>query len=46
MLRDDVQAMYMTSYNLNYYFSSVNDFGANTLQALYGPLTWDDTVSV
>ncbi len=42
-LRDDVQALYVTSYNLNYYFSSVNDFGANTVQALYGPLTWDDT---
>ncbi|MGA8575615.1 MAG: TonB-dependent receptor [Candidatus Cybelea sp.] len=44
-LRDDVQALYMTSENLNQYYSSVNDFGANTIEALYGPLTWDDTYS-
>src|SRR5579871_861548 len=44
-LRDDVQALWMTSENLNQYYSSVNDFGANTLEALYGPLTWDDTYS-
>ncbi len=42
-LRDDIQALWMTSENLNQYYSSVNDFGANTVQALYGPLTWDDT---
>jgi len=42
-LRDDVQALWMTSENLNQYYSSVNDFGANTVQALYGPLTWDDS---
>ena len=42
-LRDDVQALWMTSENLNQYYSSINDFGANTLFALYGPLTWDDT---
>ncbi len=42
-LRDDVQALYMTSENLNQYYSSINDFGANTLFALYGPLTWDDS---
>ncbi len=42
-LRDDVQALWMTSENLNQYYSSVNDFGANTVEALYGPLTWDDT---
>ena len=44
-LRDDVQALYMTSENYNQYYSSVNDFGANTVEALYGPLTWDDTYS-
>ena len=44
-LRDDVQALYMTSENLNQYYSSTNDFGANTVEALYGPLTWDDTYS-
>ena len=42
-LRDDVQALYMTSENLNQYYSSINDFGQNTLFALYGPLTWDDS---
>jgi hypothetical protein len=42
-LRDDVQALWMTSENLNQYFSSINDFGSNTLFALYGPLTWDDS---
>ncbi len=42
-LRDDVQALYMTSENLNQYYSSINDFGANTLFAVYGPLTWDDS---
>jgi hypothetical protein len=42
-LRDDVQLLWMTSENLNQYFSSINDFGANTLFALYGPLTWDDS---
>lgn len=43
-LRDDVQALYMTSENLNQYYSSTNDFGQNTLFALYGPLTWDDSL--
>ncbi|HEY6327491.1 MAG TPA: TonB-dependent receptor [Candidatus Cybelea sp.] len=42
-LRDDVQALWMTSENLNQYYSSINDFGANTLQALFGPLVWDDS---
>jgi len=42
-LRDDVQALWMTSENLNQYYSSINDFGSNTLQALYGPLVWDDS---
>ncbi|MBV9717723.1 MAG: TonB-dependent receptor [Candidatus Eremiobacteraeota bacterium] len=42
-LRDDVQALFMTSENLNQYYSSIDDFGANTLFALYGPLTWDDS---
>ncbi|MGC1381983.1 MAG: carboxypeptidase regulatory-like domain-containing protein [Candidatus Baltobacteraceae bacterium] len=42
-LRDDIQALWMTSENLNQYFSSVGDFGANTVEALYGPLTWDDS---
>lgn len=42
-LRDDVQAFWMTSENVNDYFSSQNDFGLNVVQALYGPLTWDDT---
>jgi hypothetical protein len=42
-LRDDVQALWMTSENLNQYFSSIGDLGANTLFALYGPLTWDDS---
>jgi hypothetical protein len=42
-LRDDVQLLWMTSENLNQYFSSIDDFGANTLFALYGPLTWDDS---
>jgi hypothetical protein len=43
-LRDDVQAMWMTTENVNQYYSSTNDFGANTLFALYGPLTWDDSL--
>jgi hypothetical protein len=42
-LRDDVQALWMTSENLNQYFSSINDFGRNVLQALFGPLVWDDS---
>jgi hypothetical protein len=42
-LRDDVQLLWMTSENENSYFSSTNDFGANVVDALYGPLTWDDT---
>ena len=42
-LRDDVQALWMTSESLNQYYSSVNDFGPNVVQALYGPLTWDDS---
>src|SRR5580704_2994244 len=42
-LRDDVQLLWMTSENVNQYFSSTNDFGANVVQNLYGPLTWDDT---
>ena len=42
-LRDDVQAMYVTSENLNQYFSSINDFGANTLFAPFGALVWDDS---
>ncbi len=42
-LRDDVQVLYMTSENLNQYYSSINDFGANTLFAQFGPLTWDDS---
>lgn len=42
-LRDDVQALWMTTENLNQYYSSINDFGANTVEALYGPLTWDDS---
>ncbi|HZV76500.1 MAG TPA: TonB-dependent receptor [Candidatus Babeliales bacterium] len=42
-LRDDVQLMWMTSENLNQYFSSIDDFGANTLFAISGPLTWDDS---
>jgi hypothetical protein len=42
-LRDDVQVLWMTSENLNQYYSSIGDFGANTLFALYGPLTWDDS---
>ncbi len=42
-LRDDVQALWMTSENLNQYYSSINDFGRNTLQALFGPLVWDDS---
>ena len=33
----------MTSENLNQYYSSINDFGANTLFAQFGPLTWDDS---
>lgn len=42
-LRDDVQALWTTSESLNQYFSSIDDFGANTVEALYGPLTWDDS---
>ncbi len=42
-LRDDVQAFWMTSESNNYYFSSTNDFGKAQIDALYGPLTWDDT---
>lgn len=42
-LRDDVQALWMTSENLNQYYSSINDFGPNVVQAVFGPLTWDDT---
>ena len=44
-LRDDVQALWMTSENVNQYYSSTNDFGANVVQNLYGPLLWDDTYS-
>ena len=32
----------MTSESLNQYYSSINDFGRNVVQAAYGPLTWDD----
>lgn len=42
-LRDDVQLMWMSSDNNNQYFSSVDDMGAPQIQALYGPLYWDDT---
>jgi hypothetical protein len=42
-LRDDVQALWMTSENLNQYYSSIDDFGANTLFAPFGPLVWDDS---
>jgi hypothetical protein len=42
-LRDDVQLLWMTSESLNQYVSSTNDFGANIVDALYGPLTWDDS---
>jgi Carboxypeptidase regulatory-like domain/TonB dependent receptor/TonB-dependent Receptor Plug Domain len=42
-LRDDIQALWMTSENVNQYFSSTNDLGPNVVQNLYGPLTWDDT---
>lgn len=42
-LRDDVQALWMTSENLNQYYGSIGDFGANTLFAQFGPLTWDDS---
>ncbi len=42
-LRDDVQALWMTSENLNQYYSSINDFGPNVVQALFGPLVWDDS---
>jgi hypothetical protein len=44
-LRDDIQMLWMTSENVNQYYSSVNDFGQGVVQALYGPLTWDDTYS-
>jgi hypothetical protein len=42
-LKDDVQAFWMTSENHNDYFSSTNDFGSNVIDAIYGPLYWDDT---
>jgi hypothetical protein len=42
-LKDDVQAFWMTSENHNDYYSSVNDLGANVIQAAFGPLLWDDT---
>jgi hypothetical protein len=42
-LRDDVQAFWMTSENVNNYFSSTNDFGVAQINAAYGPLVWDDT---
>jgi hypothetical protein len=42
-LRDDIQALWMTSENVNQYYSSINDFGRNVLQALFGPLAWDDS---
>lgn len=42
-LRDDVQALWMTSESLNQYYSSINDFGRNVVQAAFGPLTWDDS---
>jgi hypothetical protein len=42
-LRDDIQLLWMTSESLNQYYSSTNDFGPNIVQALYGPLTWDDS---
>jgi hypothetical protein len=41
-LRDDVQALWMTSENLNWYYSSQSDFGTNVVGALFGPLLWDD----
>jgi hypothetical protein len=42
-LRDDIQALWMSSESLNQYYSSINDFGRNVVQAVYGPLTWDDS---
>ncbi|MBV8332593.1 MAG: carboxypeptidase regulatory-like domain-containing protein, partial [Candidatus Eremiobacteraeota bacterium] len=42
-LRDDAQLFWMTSENFNDYFSSQNDFGHNVIDALFGPLVWDDT---
>jgi hypothetical protein len=42
-LRDDVQALWMTSESLNQYYSSINDFGRNVVEAPFGPLAWDDS---
>ena len=43
-LRDDVQALWMTSENDNDFFSSTNDIGPALLEnGLGGPPTWDDS---
>ncbi len=42
-LRDDVQALWMTSDNSNQYYSSLQDVGVGLASVLYGTPVWDDS---